>query len=198
MAVLMTLEVPGGTTEAYERANELMGIATDDDAPAGLVSHVCAVIDGGIVVVDVWESPEALDEFARTRLAAALEGSGMPKAEPLVRPVHNMLMGAGEAAEVLVLVELPGFTTQAYDGIVARSPAHAGGGEHHPAFMHVAALEPSGEVVVADVWGSEAEFEEFVRTQIAPLAGDAMPAITPRFARVHNRLGAAARAVATT
>ena len=78
MAVLMTLEVPGGTTAQYDRTNEIMGIARGHDAPPGLIVHTCAVTDDGIVVVDVWDSVSSLDEFAHNRLGAAFAEAGMP------------------------------------------------------------------------------------------------------------------------
>ena len=40
-------------------------------------------------------------------------------------------------------------------------PAHIGDGEPHPAVMHVAALEPDGDIRVADLWDSAAAFGEF-------------------------------------
>jgi hypothetical protein len=89
MAVLMVLEVPGGTVKQYERANELMGITGDDDAPDGLVSHVAAVTEAGIVIADVWESEVALETFFEERAGAALAEAGMPEAKPHVARVHN-------------------------------------------------------------------------------------------------------------
>ena len=80
----MMLEVPGGTIEQYERANELMGITGEDDAPAGLVSHVAAVTEDGIVIADVWESEAALGTFFEDRAGAALAEAGMPQAQPRI------------------------------------------------------------------------------------------------------------------
>ena len=108
MAVLMTLEVPGGTTAKYDRANEILGIAGEHDAPPGLVTHVCGVTDDGILVVDVWESIAALDDFARNRLGAALAQAEMPEAVPHTSPVHNLLFGAGKESNVLVLIDMAG------------------------------------------------------------------------------------------
>src|SRR4051812_48769327 len=82
MAVLMTLELPGGTTAPYDRTNELLGIAGERDAPAGLVVHTCAVTDDGVVIVDVWDSLSSLEEFAATRLGAAFAQAGMPAGTP--------------------------------------------------------------------------------------------------------------------
>jgi hypothetical protein len=196
MAVLMTLVVPGGTTAQYDRTNEILGIAGERDAPPGLVTHVCGVTDDGIVVVDVWESIAALDDFARNRLGAALAQAGMPDATPVTSPVHNLLFGAGKESNVLVLIDMAGLTAEAYDAIIAAMPAHIGSGEQHPAVMHVAALEPNGDIRVADLWDSEAAFGEFAETQIGPAAGGAMPPIVPRIVPVYNRLHAPARTTA--
>ena len=108
MAVLMTLEVPGGTTAKYDRTNEILGIAGEHDAPPGLITHVCGITDDGILVVDVWDSVAALDDFARNRLGAALEQAQMPPAEPRTSPVHNFLFGAGKESNVLVVIDMAG------------------------------------------------------------------------------------------
>src|SRR5262249_40956195 len=142
MAVLMTIEVPGGTTAKYDRTNEILGIAGERDAPSGLITHVCGITDDGILIVDVWDSLESLDEFFRNRLGPALEESETPDATPRVSPVHNLLFGAGKESNVLVLIEMPGFTADAYDAIVAQMPAHVGNGEKRPTVPHVAETQP--------------------------------------------------------
>ena len=63
MAVLMMLELPGATPEQYDRANEILGIAGDEDAPDGLISHAAGLTDEGMVIVDVWDSPESRDKY---------------------------------------------------------------------------------------------------------------------------------------
>ncbi len=94
MAIMMVLEVPGGTIEQYERANEIMGITGDDTAPDGLVGHVAAKTDDGMLIVDVWESQEKLDAFFRDRLGDALHQAGVPEAQPRIYPVHNGIRGS--------------------------------------------------------------------------------------------------------
>ena len=196
MAVLMTIEVPGGTTSMYDRANQIMGITGPDDAPAGLISHVCGTTDDGILVVDVWDSLSSLDDFARNRLLAAMEQAGMPDATPQTSPVHNLLFGAGKEANVIVLIDVPGFTTQAYDAIVAKMPAHIGSGENHPAVMHVATSEANGDVRVCDLWDSAEAFGEFAQTQIAAVGGHELPQMEPRFVPVYNRIAVTTGATA--
>jgi len=94
MPVLMILEVPGGTIAQYEKTNEILGVMSDDTAPDGLISHACGEVDGGILVVDLWQSEGALNTFVTTRLRAALTAAGMPEAHPRIVPTHNTIRGA--------------------------------------------------------------------------------------------------------
>jgi hypothetical protein len=192
MAVLMTLEVPGGTTAQYDRANEIIGIAGDHDAPSGLIVHACAVTDDGIVVVDVWDSVNTLDEFAQDRLGPAFAEAGMPAATPHISPVHELVFGTGEEPNVLVLLHTTGGTAEEYDTLVARMPSHAGTGESHPAVIHVAAAEPDG-MHVASLWDSEDAYREFAERQLFP-AIDNPRHFVLRIWPVHNCLRAQPRA----
>jgi heme-degrading monooxygenase HmoA len=189
MAVLMMLEVPGGTLEQYERANELMGITGDDDAPEGLVSHVAAVTEDGIVIADVWESEAALETFFEERAGAALAEAGMPQAQPRIAQVHNHIpQGAGTDPGVLVYLEIDELTPDQYDQMMGAMDAGAADG-NHPAVSHVAAVTEDGGFLVADVWESPEAFAEFAETQVAT-AGESvgMAPIEPRFAKVHNTM----------
>ena len=60
----------------------------------------------------------------------------------------------------------------------------------HPAVMHVAALEPDGHIRVADLWDSEAAFGEFAADPDRPGLRRLMPPIVPRIVPVYNRLHA--------
>jgi hypothetical protein len=166
MPVLMTLEVPGGTTAQYDHANALIGIAADG-LPPGLVVHTCAVTDDGIVVVDVWDSASSFEDFARDRLGAAFTEAGLSTGSPRISPIHSLLFGTGEEPNVLVLLLAYGVTADDYDALVARMPSYAGGGENHPAVMHVAAVEPDGLRTVG-LWDSEAAYKEFAQSQLFP------------------------------
>jgi hypothetical protein len=56
------------------------------------VSHVAAVSDDGLIVVDIWPSTQAFEEFATRELASAQEQMG--PIEPRVVPVHNRFVAA--------------------------------------------------------------------------------------------------------
>src|SRR5581483_6960557 len=130
----------GATEEQYHGANDQMGIRTNADAPDGLISHVAARTDDGVLVVDVWESEEKLGRFFDERLGAALAANGIDAGEPTIMPVHNLIeKGAGSAANVLVLVEAEGFGPETYDAMTASMDAHVTDGSSHPAVSHVAA-----------------------------------------------------------
>ncbi|GAC1326745.1 MAG: hypothetical protein NVSMB25_26200 [Thermoleophilaceae bacterium] len=65
------------------------------DRPAGLILHCASEGAGGEVeIVDVWESAEALDHFAKQRLFPAFEAAGvmqqvMAEAPPVAHePFH--------------------------------------------------------------------------------------------------------------
>jgi hypothetical protein len=150
---------------------ELAGIAGEGGPPAGLIAYACGVTDEGIVVVGVWESEAALDDFVRNRLEAALAEAGMPEGTRRTLPVHDLLFGTGKEPNVLVLFEALGLTIDAYDAIVAKMPSHAGRGKTHPSVMHTAAFEPDG-IRIADLWDSEEAYREFVQSQLLPAVDD--------------------------
>ncbi|WP_431042436.1 hypothetical protein ACQUSR_11300 [Streptomyces sp. P1-3] len=88
MAVLMEIEYPGVTAEQYDDLTGLIGTRSGQRI-AGLLSHAAIVTDEGLRVVDVWESPEAMEAFL-PKLRPAQESLGFPPptAPPRLSPVH--------------------------------------------------------------------------------------------------------------
>jgi heme-degrading monooxygenase HmoA len=189
MSVLMLLEMPGATIEQYEQVNEAMGIGDDANPPEGLVEHVLGVSDDGLIVADVWESEEALGRFVEQRLRPALEKAGVPPGpEARVHPVHNRLEGAGEEANVLLIVEIDE-GPDVYDQVTSKMDAHTADGTGHPSTSHTAAKTDAGGVLVVDLWDSPEAFGAFAEEQIGPAAAEAgMGPLEPRFVPVHNRI----------
>jgi hypothetical protein len=94
MAVAFLIEIPDFTPE--QGAAVLRELGLDTSPAAGQVFHLEGPMDGGMRIVDVWESPEAFETFARERLAAAFQRAGatlpadmQPKA---VWPVTGILI----------------------------------------------------------------------------------------------------------
>src|SRR4051794_27338296 len=192
MAVMMLMELPGGTTEQYEQLNEAMGIRGDEDAPEGLVHHVAGQDENGLTVVDVWESEGALGRFVEERLRPAIESTGAQQGpEPRVLPVHNRLDGAGTEPGVIVIIEMDELTPDAYDQMTANMDAHTADGSNHPSVTHTAARTDGGPLLVVDVWDSPESFGRFGEEQIGPAAAEAgvdASSMEPRFVPLHNRI----------
>src|SRR3954471_12035358 len=169
MPVLMVMEAPGATADQYERANEIMGIGGDADAPEGLIEHVAAIDESGVLIVDLWESEEALGRFFDERLGKALAEAGFGEdTKPRIMPVHHYLSGRATDAGVLLLIDIDGFTPDLYDRMTAGMDVHAGDGGNHPSVWHAAGLAESGGLVVADVWESPEAFGKFAEEEIGP------------------------------
>ena len=56
--------------EMYERVQEKVGVQADP--PAGLIVHTIGEANGGLQIVDVWESEEAAQKFGEERLRPAV------------------------------------------------------------------------------------------------------------------------------
>jgi hypothetical protein len=89
MAVLYIVEAPQATTELYDRVRaRLKG---EGPAPGGLF-HVAAQREGGgLLVVEVWESEAARDQWAPKIDKAIQELGGPKRPEPRKFKVHNIV-----------------------------------------------------------------------------------------------------------
>jgi hypothetical protein len=81
----------GFTAEKYEATIKQLEEA-GAGAPAGRIYHAALEQDGDIQVFDIWESQEALNDFAAT-LVPVLTGLGVELSEPMVSRVHNVIEG---------------------------------------------------------------------------------------------------------
>jgi hypothetical protein len=193
VAVMMMTELEGASPQMYDEVNERMGV-NPDALPEGLISHVAGPTDSGMLIVDVWESPQAFERFARERLGPVLTDMGAPAGpEPRLLPVHNHIrQGSGTDAGVILIIESDGFGADAYDRVTAEMDAHAGDGSSHPAVSHVAAVSDDGMVFV-DTWDSPESAGGFFEKQVGPAAAAAgadIGSLEPRVVPVHNRFAA--------
>jgi hypothetical protein len=89
MAIVMKLRWEGVTAEQYDEACRV--VDWENAPPDGGVFHVAWFEDGGLNVVDVWDSPEQLDAFVGMRLLPGTTQVGIegePKVE--VQPAHRV------------------------------------------------------------------------------------------------------------
>ena len=61
--------------DAYEAVDRILDLSST--RPAGMLMHTASENpDGSVLLVDVWESDDAMDAFERERLFPALEAGG--------------------------------------------------------------------------------------------------------------------------
>jgi hypothetical protein len=88
--VVMEVRVDRGP-DVYDELISRMPTHVGDGSGHPVYSHVAAVTaDGGIYVVDLWESPEAFGRFAAEELGPAA-GDSLGEIQPQFTPVHNVL-----------------------------------------------------------------------------------------------------------
>lgn len=90
--VIVLLEIDGLAPETYDELVAALDAHAGDGSGHPAVSHVAAQTAGGMVIVDVWDSPESFRRFAEEQIAPAARSAGMPPLEPRFVPVHNHLV----------------------------------------------------------------------------------------------------------
>ncbi len=90
MAIVMVSDAGADSVEQYDQLSQKLEEAGHGNPPGRLL-HTCALKDNGsYFVVDVWESPEALQGFAQVLMPLIEEvGGGAPNLQ--ISPVHNMI-----------------------------------------------------------------------------------------------------------
>jgi len=85
MAVCRIYDVSGATLEQYDRVNEDVG----PEKPDGAMCHIAGATDNGIMVIEVWESPEHIERYMQSGLGDALGAAGVPEPKITELEVHN-------------------------------------------------------------------------------------------------------------
>jgi hypothetical protein len=90
MAVAVELNFRGATLDQYDQVIEKMGLTPGGSTPPGAISHWVTKTEGGLRVVDVWETREAFDRFAEEQIGPYSREAGITD-EPEMRfyDVHN-------------------------------------------------------------------------------------------------------------
>lgn len=91
MAVIVTVEIPGGTQEMYERTNDRITGASWFPPP-GFIAHAAGPDGaGGWRVVDLWESEEAFQAFMEMATPIFQE-AGTPPVIPRIEPLTHVVV----------------------------------------------------------------------------------------------------------
>jgi heme-degrading monooxygenase HmoA len=92
--VSMIADVDGLSPDMYDSMTAQMEQHLPHGPGHPAVQHIAAVKENGdLLVVDIWESPEAFGEFAQTVLAPAGQEAGLAPFEPRLVPVYARLKG---------------------------------------------------------------------------------------------------------
>ena len=86
MAIGVIFEVPGATQQQYDGVNARLG----QNLSPGLLLHAAGPVDGGWVIVEVWESEEAQRLFQQ-QFGQVLQEEGFPRPTARFFPIHNLV-----------------------------------------------------------------------------------------------------------
>jgi len=89
MAIMLVFNAPDMTKEQYDALRPV--VQWENNYPDGVLLHSCAFDEqGGLHVVDLWESPEQVHNFFETRLKPGFEQLGIDPGQPAMYQVHNI------------------------------------------------------------------------------------------------------------
>ena len=91
MAIGIYFAVQNMSAEKYDDVIKQLDDA-GAGAPNGRSYHCAFQGEGGLQVFDVWDSQEAFDAFGET-LMPILAAAGIDPGEPMISPVHNIIIG---------------------------------------------------------------------------------------------------------
>src|SRR5438552_15634365 len=89
MAIMAVFHGPDFTKAQYDALRKV--VLWEQQHPDGVILHSCAFDEqGGLRVVDLWESEEKLNAFFETRLGPGFAAVGVNPPPPQIYPVHNI------------------------------------------------------------------------------------------------------------
>ncbi len=90
MAIAVLMEFPAGTMEHYDAVIEEMNLG-GKPGPGGIFHVADEMEGGGMRVVDVWESQEAMERFTHEQIMPITQKHGIAAPKVTVWPVHTIL-----------------------------------------------------------------------------------------------------------
>jgi hypothetical protein len=87
--IVAQFNIPGFTAEKYSQTIKDLDAAGKEKS-AGRLNHVAAQQPDGLLIIDVWESEEALNEFSKTLIPILIK-NGVTPAKPELLPLHNII-----------------------------------------------------------------------------------------------------------
>jgi len=94
VAVAVEIHFPGTSLEQYDQVVKAMGFVPKGPGEPGLLFHWVAEAGGGLRIVDVWETQEQFERFAREKMGPLTAEAGFGAESHFnVFEVHNYLVG---------------------------------------------------------------------------------------------------------
>lgn len=88
--VIAQFNVPGMTAKQYDQVMKDLASSGHGEVSAR-ISHVAAEIPNGWLVIDIWQSGEALNEFAGILMPILIK-NGVTPPQPTILPVYNNMV----------------------------------------------------------------------------------------------------------
>lgn len=163
MAVAFIMDFAEATTAQYDEVMENM--ALDGHLPEHALFHAIGPKGDGMIACDVWETPEAYQAFAETKIGPLTAAVGL--APPQVRVVEGRQVLRGKPGEVefMQVVTIPGISD---DDFRKLDELIRPGGEVPDALMFHVAGPVEGGWCVVDYWTSKAARDAFLQDNIRP------------------------------
>ncbi len=93
MPIAVEMQFHGATLDQYDQVIQRMGLVQGGPMPDGGISHWVTATDGGIRVVDVWETRGQFDRFAQEQIGPFSQEVGIEgPPEMTFYEVHNYLI----------------------------------------------------------------------------------------------------------
>ena len=182
MPISAIYNIRGGTLAHYDRIIAALG--KHANSPGG-IAHIAAATPDGILVCDIWESQEALDNFAR-HLGPLAEAAGIgSQNSPLMGRVENMSIteNDNDMPAVAILYSIPGMSVARYRELLSQVKFE--GSPSTARRAHIACETAEGMFIVA-LWESEAAFRAFEPAINAAFAATGVNGASPVIGQIHR------------
>jgi hypothetical protein len=186
MAVAFIMDFAGSSAADYDAVVEKMELG--GRLPAGALFHAAGPTDSGWRVCDVWESAEAFQQFAETKIGPITAEVGMPAPQMRSFEANEIHRGGDGAVTFVQIVAIPGLDAAGFDALDEQVTGPQRG-VPSDCVLHVNGPLDDGWCVL-DYWTSKEVRDEFMQTKVGPAVQatgiDAQPVIEEL--AVHNSL----------
>ena len=172
MPVGFMLDFPDGSLAQYDAVVEKMQLG--GQLPPGALFHMIGERpSGGLRAIDVWESDDAFQSFAESKMRPITAAAGLLPPEILRFSVDMVRdTGAPRATMRFCQVVRLDLDAESFHGADAQIVGGAGRRVPDGLVFHVNGPLPEGGWIVADGWTSREQRDRFIAERVIPIFGD--------------------------